>query len=95
MSLSASTVDKLMRLSALSLDAEARAELHADLDKIIELIDAMQRVDTDGVAPLAQPLDGTQPLRPDRVTEVVDREQYQRTAPQTRDGLYIVPRVVE
>ena len=91
----AELIDRLMRLCALSLHAQERSALGADLQRIVELIDVMQAADTDGVAPLAHPLDGCQPLRADEVTEVVDREHYQHGAPAVRDGLYLVPRVVE
>ena len=93
--LEADLIDRLMRLAALRLDADERALLEDNLDKIVHLIDAMQAADTDGVEPLDHPLDGVQPLRPDRVTERVDRERFQRIAPEVRDGLYLVPRVVE
>ena len=95
MALPTGTVEKLMRLAALDLGAEERALLERDLDKIIGLIDAMQSVDTSAVEPLAHPLDGTQPLRDDVVTEHVDREHLQQGAPLVRDGLYLVPRVVD
>lgn len=84
-----------MRLSALSIDSDELSLLQADLDKIVALIDAMQAVDTHDVLPLAHPLEGTQPLRADTVTESVDRDRLQRGAPLARDGLYLVPRVVE
>jgi len=89
------TVEKLMRLSALELDEDARVRLVRDLGRIVALIDEMQSVDTEGVAPLAHPLDAVQPLRPDRADPNVDRTTLQRGAPATRDGLYLVPRVVE
>ena len=95
MSLPASTLDKLMRLAALTLAPDERALLESDLDKIVALIDAMQAIDTSAVEALAHPLDGTQPLRPDAVTETVDRELLQRGAPKAQDGLYLVPRVVD
>ena len=95
MALPGDVVEKLLRLSALSLETDERSLLHGDLDKIVDLIDAMQSVDTRGVLPLAHPLDGTQPLRADAVTESVDRDRLQRNAPRARDGLYLVPRVVE
>lgn len=95
MALPENVVEKLLRLSALSLETDERSLLQADLDKIVGLIDAMQSVDTHGVPPLAHPLDGTQPLRADAVTESVDRDRFQRNAPLARDGLYLVPRVVE
>ena len=88
-------IDKLMRLAALRLEPAQRALLQDDLDKIVALIDAMRSADTEGVAPLDHPLDGVQQLRPDRVTETIDREHFQRNAPAVRDGLYLVPRVVE
>ena len=55
----------------------------------------MQAIDTDGVEPLAHPLDMDQPLRDDTVTETVDRARFLAVAPLTRDGLYLVPKVVE
>lgn len=88
-------IDKLMRLAALRLEAQERELLKDNLQKIVHLIDTMQTADTDGVEPLDHPLDGVQPLRPDRVTEAVDRERFQQVAPEVRDGLYLVPRVVE
>ncbi|MDE0420921.1 MAG: Asp-tRNA(Asn)/Glu-tRNA(Gln) amidotransferase subunit GatC [Gammaproteobacteria bacterium] len=84
-----------MRLAALRLESEERHLLQDNLRKIVHLIDTMQSADTDGVEPLDHPLDGVQPLRPDNVTEVVDRDRFQSSAPEVRDGLYLVPRVVE
>ena len=84
-----------MRLAAIRFEAHERALLEADLDKIVSMIDAMLTVDADGVEPLSNPLDGTQPLRPDRVTEIVDRDRLQVGAPLTGDGHYLVPRVVD
>lgn len=91
----ADLIDKLMRLAALRLESEERHLLQDNLRKIVHLIDTMQSADTDGVEPLDHPLDGVQPLRPDNVTEVVDRDRFQSSAPEVRDGLYLVPRVVE
>lgn len=85
----------LSRLAQLALnDAEHRA-VRADLERIITMVDQMQAMDTEGIAPLAHPLDADQRLRPDEVTEEVDRERYQLGAPAVQDGLYLVPRVVE
>lgn len=89
------TVEKLMRLSALELNEDARVRLMQDLGRIVALIDEMQSVDTEGVEPLAHPLDAVQPLRADRADPDVDRATLQQGAPATRDGLYLVPRVVE
>ena len=89
------TVDKLLRLSQLSVDDQARLRVIEDLEKIVALIDQLQSVETEGVEPLAHPLEVSQPLRDDVATEDVDRERFQSIAPQVADGLYLVPRVVE
>ena len=60
-----------------------------------EAVDQMQQTETDGVAPLAHPLELTQTLRADQVTETNHREKYQSAAPHAEAGLYLVPRVVE
>ncbi|MCE2423485.1 MAG: Asp-tRNA(Asn)/Glu-tRNA(Gln) amidotransferase subunit GatC [Pseudomonadales bacterium] len=88
-------IDKLMRLAALKLEADEREMLKDNLDRIVALIDAMRSADTDGIEPLDHPLDGVQPLRPDQVTEDIDRDRFQGLAPAARDGLYLVPRVVD
>ena len=88
-------IHHLCALAQLKLtDAEAAA-VTGDLRRIIAMVDQMQSIDTDGVDPLAHPLDSQARLRADEVTEQVDRELLQQTAPATQDGLYLVPRVVE
>jgi aspartyl-tRNA(Asn)/glutamyl-tRNA(Gln) amidotransferase subunit C len=85
----------LCRLAALALDEAEEAAVRADLARIIDMVDRMQAIPTDGVEPLAHPLGSAARLRPDEVTETVDRDRFQALAPATRDGLYLVPRVVE
>jgi aspartyl-tRNA(Asn)/glutamyl-tRNA(Gln) amidotransferase subunit C len=76
--------------------SEAEAiEVASRITDILALIDQMQSIDTDGVEPLAHPLDVTQPLREDKVTEENRRDELQTLAPATEDGLYLVPRVIE
>jgi aspartyl-tRNA(Asn)/glutamyl-tRNA(Gln) amidotransferase subunit C len=59
------------------------------------MIDTMQAVDTSGVTPMANPLEASQRLRSDAVTETIDIDRFQATAPDTEDGYYLVPRVIE
>lgn len=88
-------IDHLAKLAALRLRKNERPAVLADLQRIIAMVDAMGAVEVSGVAPLAHPLDATLALRPDEVTEEVDRQGYQAGAPAVRDGFYIVPRAIE
>ena len=66
-----------------------------NLSDILALVEQLNAVDTAGVEPMAHPLDATQRLRPDEVTETDEREAFQAIAPQTEAGLYLVPKVIE
>ncbi|MCR9276637.1 MAG: Asp-tRNA(Asn)/Glu-tRNA(Gln) amidotransferase subunit GatC [Pseudomonadaceae bacterium] len=85
----------LSKLAQLALEPTEAEHAQADLMRIIDMVDAMQAVDTNAVAPLSNPLDASARLRPDVVTEDDNREANQASAPLTADGLYLVPRVVE
>ncbi len=88
-------IEHLCRLAQLALKDTEHEAVRGDLERIIAMVDQMQALDTEQVEPLAHPLDVDQRLRPDEITETVDRESYQNGAPATQDGLYLVPRVVE
>lgn len=85
----------LSKLAQLALTDDELAHAQVDLLNIIHMIDTMQAVDTAGVAPLSNPLDASARLRPDAVTEQIDRDRNLANAPAQADGLFLVPRVVE
>lgn len=95
MALDRSDVEKIAHLARIALSEDDIPATTAKLSGILGLIDTMQAVDTEGVAPLAHPLETTQRLRPDQVTESNQRDHYQAIAPATESGLYLVPKVIE
>ena len=86
---------KIAHLARLNVDAEDLPRYAGELGNILSLVERMNRVDTADVEPMAHPLDQTQRLRADAVTQADERERYQDCAPAVRDGLYLVPRVIE
>ena len=95
MALERSDVEKIAHLARLGLNEAEVPRTTETLNNILGLIDAMQAVDTDGIEPLAHPLEATQRLRADTVTESNHREAYQAIAPAVENGLYLVPKVIE
>ena len=95
MSLTSDDVKRVAKLAQLGLTDVETTETLARLNSILELVDQMQQIDTDGVAPLAHPLELKQALRADAVAETNQRDKFQAIAPQVDAGLYLVPRVVE
>ncbi|MFP4278953.1 MAG: Asp-tRNA(Asn)/Glu-tRNA(Gln) amidotransferase subunit GatC [Halochromatium sp.] len=95
MALDTSAVAKIAHLARLDVKSDELDHFSAELSNILDLVEQMRNIDTSGVEPMAHPLHMAQQLRPDRVTETDQRARFQRIAPQTEDGLYLVPRVVE
>ena len=95
MALEASQVEKIAHLARLDIDADDVPEYARNLSAILAFVEQLNRVDTTGVEPLAHPLEATQRLRSDVVTEPDEREKFLRNAPLTEAGLYLVPRVIE
>jgi len=100
MSLTLSDVKRIAHLAQLDMgDAQAAAAL-GQLNGIFALAEQMQALDTSAVAPLSHPLAAHMDnialrLREDAATEPNRRADYQALAPQTQDGLYLVPKVIE
>lgn len=70
------------------------------LNGIFTLIEELSGIDTSGVEPLNHPIAAVLPelslrLREDVASEPDRREDYQKLAPATQDGLYLVPKVIE
>ena len=95
MSLTPDDVKAIARLARLSVAEQDIPAYAKNLSNILEFVAQLDKVDTAAVQPMAHPLDMSQRLREDAVTEQVDRDRYQQNAPQVEAGLYLVPKVVE
>lgn len=95
MSLTPEQIKKIGHLARLNLTAEDIELYTPQLSNILNFIAHMDEVDTSQVEPLAHPLDLSQRLRPDQISEPNLRDKYQRIAPQVEAGLYLVPKVIE
>jgi len=95
MSLSLPEVKRVAWLARIEITDTEAAAAQGHLNDIFKLIEQMQSVDTESVAPMAHGQDVVQRLREDRVTEGDQHVLYQAIAPQVEDGLYLVPKVIE
>jgi aspartyl-tRNA(Asn)/glutamyl-tRNA(Gln) amidotransferase subunit C len=99
MSFDSTTLARLSKLARIDLPDAELARLGTEMSSISDLIDQLQAVDTKGVLPLSHPLavieEIAQPLRADAVTETNQREANLANAPETENGLFLVPKVIE
>ncbi|MFZ6712091.1 Asp-tRNA(Asn)/Glu-tRNA(Gln) amidotransferase subunit GatC [Undibacterium sp. TC9W] len=100
MSLTLEDVKRIANLAKLKTSTEEEVSTLEKLNGIFSLVEQLKAVDTTGVAPLSHPIAALLPemalrLREDVVTESNHREDYQKPAPATQDGLYLVPQVID
>ena len=95
MSLTREDVQKLCVLARLEITPDEMADVLAKLSDIVDLVSQLEAEDTTDVVPMAHPLDQTQKLRSDQITETDKHQLYQKNAPLVEKDLYLVPKVIE
>ncbi len=95
MSLEKQDIEKIAHLARLSVLTEDTEDYVKNLSDILGLVEQMNQVDTHNITPMAHPLDASQRLRPDVVSEANQREHFQKIAPRVENGLYLVPKVID
>lgn len=95
MILTAEEVKKIAYLARLGIEQQDIESYTQDLSNILDLMQQMGKTNTEGVPPMAHPMDQVQRLRQDAITESNDRNNFQAIAPLVEDGLYLVPKVIE
>jgi aspartyl-tRNA(Asn)/glutamyl-tRNA(Gln) amidotransferase subunit C len=99
MPLSSLDIDRIANLARLELQPEEAERMLAQINGFFGIVEAMQAVDTTGIAPMAHPVaaiqDITLRLRPDVASEPNQRDLNQRSAPAVERGLFLVPKVIE
>jgi aspartyl-tRNA(Asn)/glutamyl-tRNA(Gln) amidotransferase subunit C len=95
MSIERQEIEKLATLSRIATNESTITEVSQRLSSVLDLVDQLQAINTDGVDAMSHPMQATQRLREDEVTELNRREALQAIAPEIEDGLFLVPKVIE
>ncbi len=95
MSLDKATVARIARLARIRVPNEEFDGLANELNNIMGWIEQLDEVDTAGVTPMSQAADLKLRWRADEVTDGGIRDEVLANAPDTRDGFFTVPKVVE
>lgn len=95
MSIERQEIEKLATLARIAIDDSTKNEVSQRLSSVLALVDQLQAADTSGVNAMSHPMQAVQRLREDEVTELNQREALQTVAPDTENGLFLVPKVIE
>ena len=89
------TVEKIARLARIRLADERKEPIAQELNRILNWIEELSEVDTDGVAPLASVTGHSLPLRRDEISDGDVADKVLSNAPEEASGFFVVPKVVE
>ena len=87
---------RLEKLSMLSIEAEKRTEMMAELKKIVEFVEVLSELDTDTLDPAFSNLESGTPMRDDTPNENPEtRKIILQNAPEAKAGFFTVPAIIE
>ncbi|HEX4505243.1 MAG TPA: Asp-tRNA(Asn)/Glu-tRNA(Gln) amidotransferase subunit GatC [Alphaproteobacteria bacterium] len=95
MSLDAAAVARIARLARIRVTDDEKTHLASELSQVMDWIDQLQSVDTDGVEPLTSVVGARLKTRADVVILNVTRDDVLANAPEGMAGFFTVPKVVE
>ena len=95
MSLDKETVRQVSSLAKIRMNDEELERMAPQLSKIIGFVEQLNEVDTDNVEPLASVVDITLELREDKITDGDCVDKVLKNAPESTQGYFVVPKVVE
>ncbi len=89
------TVRHIARLARLKIDDDEAKTLEGELSGILDWVEQLDEVDTDGVEPMTRVVAMTMKKRLDGVTDGGKAEAVTQNAPERADHFFVVPKVVE
>lgn len=95
MQIDTALISRLEKLARLRLDDAERAKLTGDLQRILDMVDKLRELDTEGVEPLVYLNDEQNPLREDEIANQLTQEEALKNAPKHDDQFFRVPKVIE
>ena len=88
------TIEYVSILAKLELSEEEREQAKRDMGRMLDYIDKLGELDTEGVEPMSHVFPVQNVFREDVVTNSDMREQLLANAPEQKDGMFMVPRIV-
>lgn len=95
MAITPEQVRHVAHLSRLHLTDEELDTFAGQIGAILEYMEKLNELDTEGVEPMVHGIEGAQPTRPDRMTGSLTRAEALANAPEAAEGCFKVPRIIE
>ena len=89
MSISDKELEQIAYLARIGIEKDSFQSLKEKLSNILNMVNELNKVDTENILPMSHPLEISQPLRNDQVTEENQRESLQEHSPLTLSLIHI------
>lgn len=87
-------IENVCILAKLTLSGEEKEKAREDMQKMLDYVEKLEELDTEGVEPLSHIFGDRNVFREDEVTNGDGREAMLLNAPKARDGQYQVPKTI-
>lgn len=88
------TIENVCILAKLSLSDEDKEKAKEDMQKMLDYVEKLDELDTDGVEPLSHIFGDQNVFREDVVTNGDNKEAMLANAPKAKEGQYQVPKTI-
>jgi len=95
MKITAAEVEHVARLSRLALDKAEIEALTGQMDELLGYVEKLNELDTEGIVPTSHAVPMENAFRTDVVKPSIGLDKALQNAPQTDDGCFVVPKVIE
>jgi len=89
------TIDYVGILAKLELSEEEKEQAKKDMANMLDYIDMLNELDTDGVEPMSHVFPVHNVFREDVVVNGDTRDKILKNAPEKKDGSFMVPKTVD
>ena len=89
------TVDRIATLAKLEFNEEEKQEITQDMNRMLDFIDQLEKVDTEGVEPLIYMLEEETEMRSDEVKQSISQKEALKNAPEKDTDFIKVPKVLD
>lgn len=95
MAITIEQVEHIARLARLQFSDAEKETLSEELNQILQYMEKLNELDTEGVEPLSHLTELVNIMRPDEVQPSLTREEALKNAPSKQDGFFKVPKVIK
>jgi len=95
MKIDKASISKIAHLARLEFDENSAEKMSKDMSQILDWVEQLNELDTEGIAPLTTMSSEVNVMREDKVGHQLEHEQGLKNAPKRDSDYFRVPKVLE